>query len=73
ENIAQDLRAVESVDGVQMISPLERKDLKDPDLVRHGDSAMAGCLAWHASLNMTYDPVVHSRGRRRMPGILRGY
>lgn len=73
ENIAQDLRAVESVDGVQMISPLERKDLKEPDLVRHGDSAMAGCLAWHASLNMTYDPVVHSTGRRRMPGILRGY
>ncbi|EKN9118315.1 hypothetical protein PY889_005139 [Salmonella enterica] len=56
-----------------MISPLERKDLKEPDLVRHGDSAMAGCLAWHASLNMTYDPVVHSTGRRRMPGLLRGY
>ncbi|MBE8611516.1 hypothetical protein CYG68_03685 [Morganella morganii] len=73
ENIAQDLRAVESVDGVQMISPLERKDLKEPDLVRHGDSAMAGCLAWYASLNMTYEPVVASCGRRRMPGLLRGY
>lgn len=52
ENIAQDLRTVETVDGIQMVTSLERKDLKDPELVRHGDSAIAGCLGNYAALNL---------------------
>ncbi len=51
KNIADDHRAVEDVDGIPMVTKLERKDLKEPELVRHGDSAIAGALMWFASLN----------------------
>lgn len=63
-NIEQDLRAVRSVDGIPMVPKLERKDLKDPDLVRHGDSAIAGCLAWYATLNKTAQIEGQSTGER---------
>ncbi len=51
-NTAQDHRAVELIDGIPMVPKLERKDLKEPELVRHGDSAIAGSLMWFASLNL---------------------
>ena len=51
-NWAQDLRAIEDVEGVPMVSKLRRKDLKDPDLQRHGDSAVMLALGWFASINM---------------------
>ncbi len=51
KNIVDDHRAVEDVDGIPMVPKLERKDLKEPELVRHGDSAIAGALMWFASLN----------------------
>lgn len=46
-----DLAAIEKVDGIPMVAALERKDLKDPELVRHGDMAIALCLANFAALN----------------------
>lgn len=52
-NMAQDLRAVEEVDGVPMVSKLRRKDVKDPDLQRHGDSAIMLCLGWFATLHLS--------------------
>ena len=52
-NWAQDLRAIEDVDGVPMVSKLRRKDLKDPELQRHGDSAVMLALGWFATLNMS--------------------
>ena len=64
ENIAQDLRAVEEVDGIPMIANIERKDLKDADLLRHGDTAIAGCLAWYASLNLAAEIEFFSNGSR---------
>lgn len=51
KNIEQDHRAVEDIDGIPMVPRLEKKDLKEPDLVRHGDAAIAGALMWFASLN----------------------
>lgn len=48
-----DLRAVEEIDGIPMVSPVRRKDLKDPDLYRHGDFAISLALGWYASLNRT--------------------
>lgn len=51
-NWAQDLRAIEDVDGIQMVNKLRKKDLKDPDLMRHGDSAVMLALGWFASINM---------------------
>jgi phage FluMu gp28-like protein len=50
-SLEDDHRAVEYVDGIPMVPKLERKDLQDPDLVRHGDGAIAGALMQFAALN----------------------
>ncbi|MBH1599927.1 hypothetical protein I5U56_04365 [Stenotrophomonas maltophilia] len=50
-SLEDDHRAVEYVDGIPMVPRLERKDLQDPDLVRHGDGAIAGVLMQFAALN----------------------
>ncbi|MBM9605957.1 hypothetical protein [Desulfopila inferna] len=47
----QDLRTVEEIDGIPMVGKIERKDLQDPDLVRHGDFAIGLALAEYAALN----------------------
>ncbi|EAP1704771.1 hypothetical protein D6O16_07165 [Salmonella enterica] len=73
DNIAQDLRMIENVNGVPMVAPLERKDLKDPELVRHGDSAIAGCLAWYATLNLSAEIEFQSTGERDIFRALSGY
>lgn len=49
--LEDDHRAVEYVDGIPMVPRLERKDLQDPELVRHGDGAIAGALMQFAALN----------------------
>ena len=46
-----DLRAIEEIDGIPMIMKPDQRDLKEPELYRHGDSASAGALMWHASLH----------------------
>lgn len=51
-NMAQDLTAIEDVEGVPMVSKLRRDDLKDPELQRHGDSAVMLALGWFATLNL---------------------
>jgi phage FluMu gp28-like protein len=51
--IADDLRAIEDVDGIPMISTLRREDVKDPDLMRHGDAAVGLVMAWYASVNLS--------------------
>ena len=50
-SLEDDHRAVEYVDGIPMVPKLERADLKDGDLVRHGDSAIAGALMHFAAIN----------------------
>ena len=50
-----------------MISALRRQDLKDPDLQRHGDTAVMLALGWFATLNLSaaieFTPVPsHPRG-----------
>lgn len=76
-NLTQDLRAIEEVNGVPMVSTLRRKDLKDPDLVRHGDFSPALCLANAASLEMHSGELkIASRPHtlpRRLARLLRGY
>lgn len=60
-NLAQDLRSIEEIDGIAMVSKVRRADLKDPELHRHGDGAVMLCLGWFASLNLSaaiaYTPV----------------
>jgi phage FluMu gp28-like protein len=51
-NLAQDLRAIEEVDGIPMVAKARRKDVKDPDLYRHGDGASMLALGWFATLNL---------------------
>jgi len=50
-SLEDDHRAVEFIDGIPMVPKIERKDLKDADLVRHGDGAIAGALMNFAALN----------------------
>ncbi|EKT4104494.1 TPA: hypothetical protein UMH13_000988 [Stenotrophomonas maltophilia] len=50
-SLEDDHRAVEYVDGIPMVPKLERKDLQDAELVRHGDGAIAGALTQFAALN----------------------
>lgn len=50
---ADDLRAIEIVDGIMMVPDVRRADLKDPELFRHGDYAIALCLAHFASLHLS--------------------
>lgn len=50
-SLEDDHRAVEFIDGIPMVPKLERKDIKDADLVRHGDGAIAGALMNFAALN----------------------
>ncbi|WOI46982.1 hypothetical protein [Acidovorax sp. BLS4] len=52
-DMAGDLRAIEEVDGIAMVSKARSKDIKDPDLYRHGDSAVMLCLGWFATLNLS--------------------
>lgn len=54
-SLEDDHRAVEFIDGIPMVPKIERKDLKDAELVRHGDGAIAGALMNFAALNHVGD------------------
>ena len=66
-NVVADLRAIEDVEGIPMVVKLRRKDLKDPELTRHGDSAVMLALLWFASMNLAapidYTPVPRQTSR----------
>jgi phage FluMu gp28-like protein len=64
-SIEDDHRAVEFIDGIPMVPRLERRDLKDAELIRHGDSAIAGALMNFAALNHNHIEIeFQSTGRR---------
>lgn len=74
DSLGQDVRAIETVDGIPMIAKARSQDLKDPDLYRHGDFAGAGVLANFATLEMNAGPVtVKSRRPRQGVRITQGY
>lgn len=74
DSLQQDIRAIETVDGIPMIVKARQQDLKDPELYRHGDFAGAGVLATFATLEAASGPViVKSRRRRTMARITQGY
>jgi len=57
-DLENDLRAVESFDGIMMVPDVRRQDLKDPDLYRHGDFAVALVMGEYAVLNkVVYVPI----------------
>jgi len=74
DNLAQDIRAIELVDGIPMVAKARRADMKEPELYRHGDFAGAAVLANYAVLAVNGEvPMVRSRNIRRTQSLLRGY
>lgn len=74
DNIKQDIHSIEEIDGIAMVQKARKEDLKDPELYRHGDSAIALALAWYASIQLNFGPVIaRSRGKRKASKILQGY
>jgi len=74
DNLAQDIRAIELVDGIPMVAKARRQDMKEPELYRHGDFAGALVLANYAVLAVAGDiPRIASRPRRERIDLLRGY
>lgn len=74
DSLHQDIRAIETVDGIPMIVKARQQDLKDPELYRHGDFAGAGVLANFATLDSASAPVqVKSRRSRAASQIFQGY
>ncbi|MFN3437805.1 MAG: hypothetical protein ACK41V_08945 [Acidovorax sp.] len=65
DNHQQDLRSIEDVDGIPMVSTVRREDLKDADLFRHGDFAIALALAWYATVAVNLGPVKAKSRRKR--------
>lgn len=74
DSLQQDVRSIETVDGIPMIVKARSQDLKDPDLYRHGDFAGAASLANFATLEVAAGPVrVKSKGRRKASSMTKGY
>lgn len=74
DNVKQDIHSIEEIDGIPMLSSVRKEDLKDPELYRHGDTAIALALAWYASIEMNKGPVrASSRGTRVSNQLLKGY
>jgi len=74
DNLAQDIRAIELVDGIPMVAKARRADMKEPELYRHGDFAGAAVLANYAVLAVAGDvPLVVSRQRRTALDLVKGY
>lgn len=74
DNIKQDIHSIEEIDGIPMLSSVRKEDLKEPELYRHGDTAIALVLAWYASIEMNKGPVkASSRGKRAASQLLEGY
>jgi phage FluMu gp28-like protein len=64
-NTEADLRAIERIDGIPMVPKVAARDLKDADLFRHGDAAIALVLAYFASLNKSGPIEFQQVGRER--------
>ncbi len=74
-NIDEDLRAVEDVDGVPRVPEVNTKDLKEPELFRHGDFAISLVMAEFAAVNMSAPMEFTSDGESRgsdLEGFLYG-
>lgn len=69
ENLEADIRAVEIIDGIPMVPKANRKDLKDPELYRHGDFAISLVMGEFAVLNLSSEyayEAVKTRGEDRI-------
>lgn len=67
--LADDIRAIEEIDGIAMVLKAEAKDAKDPDLFRHGDFAVALAMGWFATLNLSTPIAFQSTGPNPLHGL----
>ena len=58
-SIEADVRAVEYIDGVPQVPKYQAKDVKDPELYRHGDFAVALVLGEYAAVNLSTEYAYH--------------
>jgi phage FluMu gp28-like protein len=66
-DVLADHRVVRMVKGIPQIS--DKRTTGESGNQRHGDSAVAGLMAWHARGQETYQPVAYeSAGRRHLEG-----
>jgi phage FluMu gp28-like protein len=72
-DVRSDLQALQKVDGITKLPKLRLADNKDPNLVRHGDAAIALALMWFASSADVLDTAILSAGSRESATLLRGY
>lgn len=69
-NLTQDLRQITDIDGIKKIPAVRAKDLKEPNLHRHADSAAMFILLRFAMLNQLAMPFsFKSTGVRRASAI----
>lgn len=64
-NLEADLRAVEDQDGIPRVPEINSRDLKEPELFRHGDFAISLVLGEFACLNMGSPIEFQSDGQPR--------
>jgi phage FluMu gp28-like protein len=72
-DVRSDLQALQKVDGITKLPKLRLADNKDPNLVRHGDAAIALALMWFASSADVLDTAILSGAPRESATLLRGY
>lgn len=72
-SLETDFRAVEDIDGIPMVPKAEKRDIKEPELFRHGDGAIAAVLMWYASINKAAPIDFQSTGARSSTGQLDNY
>lgn len=72
-NIEEDLRAVVNIDGIPRVPEVNNRDLKEPELFRHGDFAISLVLAEFAALNMSSPLEYTSDGPREIISEMQGF
>jgi len=70
-DVANDLRALERIDGIVKLPKLKTPDTKDEDFMRHGDAAIALSLGYFATLNASggHMPKVTSTRDNTIPAL----
>ena len=74
-DLKNDLRALESINGVIKLPSVRQQDIKEPDKFRHGDFAVGLAMFWQATLSdagPAWEKPV-TAGARQSSAILRGY
>lgn len=68
-----DIRTLERINGIIKLPDLRKTDTKNQELKRHGDAAIAICIAYFASLQDVLDTTIHTTSPRHARQMLRGY